>query len=55
VKTVLAWSEGRFSRTVCLIEEGNAASLRVASKLAYQEYARTQYKGQPVILLERSV
>ena len=40
-------------RTVCMIEEGNDASLRVAAKCGYHEFARTMYKNAPVILLER--
>jgi RimJ/RimL family protein N-acetyltransferase len=41
------------TRTVCLIHEQNAASLRVAEKLGYQEFDRRHYKGYPAILLER--
>ncbi len=55
VQAVLAWADTRFAggRTVCLIDEDNEPSLRVAAKCGYHEFQRTLYKGAPVILLER--
>lgn len=55
VRAVVAWGEAQFAaaRTVCMIDPGNQPSLRVAEKCGYREYARTTYKGQPTILLER--
>ena len=55
VRAALAWGETRFEskRTTCLIDPGNAASIRVADKCGYREFARTTYKGTPVILFER--
>jgi RimJ/RimL family protein N-acetyltransferase len=55
LNTALAWSQDRFpsNRTVCMIVPENAASLRLAGKFGYREYARTAYKNQPVILLSR--
>lgn len=52
----LAWADGYFARprTVCLIDVANAPSLRLAAKLGYVEYARTELGGAPVALLERS-
>ena len=50
---VLAWSAGAHRRTVCMIDPGNAASLRVAAKLGYREMARADYKASEVIVLER--
>jgi RimJ/RimL family protein N-acetyltransferase len=35
-------------------EHGNGASLRVAAKLGFAEFARTTYGGKPVVLLERA-
>jgi RimJ/RimL family protein N-acetyltransferase len=40
-------------RTVCIIDEQNRASLRVAHKCGYREFARAQYKGASVVMLER--
>jgi RimJ/RimL family protein N-acetyltransferase len=55
MRAVLAWGDAKFNRarTVCIIDPGNTASLRVADKLGYKEYARTTFKGTPTILLER--
>lgn len=55
VAAALHWS-GRVlkpARTVCMISPANAASLRVAQKAGYREYARTTYKDRPTILLQR--
>ncbi len=41
------------ARTVCMIDEGNVASIGVARKCGYEEFARTTFRGQPVILFER--
>lgn len=40
-------------RIVCMIDLGNHASLRVAEKCGYQEFNRTTFRSQPVILFER--
>ena len=40
-------------RTVCMIEPANAASLGVAAKCGYREYARAERQGREMILLER--
>ena len=51
---VLAWGAAAgHPRTVCLIDQDNAASLRVAGKLGYRELARTDYKGTPALVFER--
>ena len=52
---MLAWAERHFSRRdfVCMIAPDNAASLRVAEKLGYREFARTDYKGSPTVLMRR--
>src|SRR5262249_10827274 len=51
----LAWGEARFSgaRTVCLIHPDNLASLRVAEKTGFREYARGVSGGEHQILLSR--
>lgn len=52
---MLAWAESHFGRTdfVCLISPENGPSLRVAEKLGYVEFARTDYKTAPSVLLRR--
>jgi RimJ/RimL family protein N-acetyltransferase len=51
----IAWLEGCLGpqRTVCVINAENRASIRVAEKLGYLEFARTVYKGEPVVMFER--
>lgn len=54
-QAALAWADTHLDqpRTVCLIHPDNRPSLRLATKVGYQEFSRTQYKGQPGVLLER--
>jgi RimJ/RimL family protein N-acetyltransferase len=51
----LGWIAARFGpqRTVCIIHPENSASLSVAQKCSFTEFARTTYKDSPVILFER--
>ena len=55
VRAIIAWAENRFGRVrmVCIIDPDNTASLRVAHAVGFREYARTTYKGDPTIILER--
>lgn len=55
VRAATAWLEGRFGpvRTVCMIDAGHAASMRVAEKCGYRRWTETIYHGDPVILFER--
>lgn len=55
VRAVVEWGARNLPsrRTVCLVDVANQASVRVAAKCGYVEYARTTYKGAPVILFER--
>lgn len=59
VQAALAWGDAHLpglagtARTVCIIDPDNAASLGVADKCGYREWARTTYKANRVILLER--
>jgi len=56
VRGALGWLDGRAggaARAVCMIDPGNAASLGVARKNGFVEYARTLYKGEPTVLLRR--
>ena len=52
---VLAWADRKWpgGETVCMIAPENVASLRLARRLGYVEFARTAYKGEPVILHSR--
>lgn len=55
VQAALAWADAHFgaTKTVCLISAGNLASIRVAEKCGYREYARTEYHGETTMLFER--
>ena len=54
-RAALAWGDANFPspRTVCIIDPGNTASIRVAEKLGYHEVCRTTYRSEPTILYER--
>lgn len=56
VAAILAWGETHFGpvRTMCIIHPENTASLRIAEKFGYREYARTTYKKGPIVMLERT-
>jgi RimJ/RimL family protein N-acetyltransferase len=53
VRAATAWADQRWERTVCIIDPDNLASLRVAEKCGYREYARASLGGDPTILHER--
>lgn len=55
VRAMLAWADGRFGpeRIVCLIDPGNAASVKVADRCGFREFALGTYKGGPTRLFER--
>lgn len=40
-------------RTVCIIDDANAPSLRIAEKFGYRLWTRTDFKGSPITLFER--
>lgn len=48
-----AGKQHRDKRLTCMIVEEHAASLHVAGKLGYAEFARTTYANGHVVLLER--
>ena len=54
-QAVIAWSERMLGprELVCMIDPQNQPSLRLAAVLGFEEYARVEYKGEPVILLAR--
>jgi len=51
----LAWFDHnvRPECTVCMVHASNGPSLKVAARLGYLEFARANYKGQLVVLLQR--
>jgi RimJ/RimL family protein N-acetyltransferase len=55
VNAILDWAENYFGkiRMVCIIDPENGASLRVAARCGFKECARTTYKGDATIILER--
>jgi len=55
VRAVIAWGDEHFGaiQTACLIQSENLASIRVAEKCGYREYARSTYKEHEVIMLSR--
>lgn len=55
VRAAIGWAERHASRDrlTCMIDNGNSASLRVAAKLGFVEFARALYNDEPVILLDR--
>lgn len=55
VGAALDWATSSFAamRATCIIEPGNAASLRVAAKLGFREFARALYHNRSIVLLER--
>lgn len=55
MRAAIDWGEAHFRRTdfVCMIAPDNAPSLKLAERLGYREYVRTEYKGEPTVLLRR--
>ncbi|HEV7344682.1 MAG TPA: GNAT family N-acetyltransferase [Devosia sp.] len=51
---VLAWGDQSIPRTVCMIDPNNTASLALAARLGYAEYAQASYKESRLLLLERA-
>jgi len=55
MRAALDWGDRKFkgARMVCLISPENQPSLRLAEALGFTEYARSTYKGQASVLMER--
>jgi RimJ/RimL family protein N-acetyltransferase len=55
VTAALAWGDAHlpFKRFTCIIHPDNAASLNVARKAGFVEYARGIYHNDPILMLER--
>ena len=43
----------RPGRSICIIEPDHAASIRIAQKLAYSQFADSVYRGTPMRIFER--
>jgi RimJ/RimL family protein N-acetyltransferase len=56
MRAVLDWADAQLSaeRTGCIIDPGNAASLRVAGRLGYVEAGRPEFRGESIVLLHRA-
>jgi len=53
VRAVLAWSEPRFARSVCIIRPDNHVSVRVAEKCGFHELRRATYKDGSIVVFGR--
>ncbi|MEO6185653.1 MAG: GNAT family protein, partial [Steroidobacteraceae bacterium] len=56
IRAALAWSDEHFGTmaTTCIIDPVNLASIRIAEKHGYREFARGNFKGEQVIQFRRS-
>jgi len=54
---VLNWARGRVGgdRTVCVIDERNDPSLRLAGRLGYVPFRETLFRGRDAVLLSREM
>lgn len=43
------------TRSVCIVHERNMASLRVAEKIGFRPFKRSEFKGYPAVFFERVV
>ena len=55
VNAALAWAEATLDAPVyaCIIDPGNAASIRLAGRVGFKESVRTTYKDRPTIVFHR--
>ena len=55
LRAALAWSDAECEgvRTVCLIHPNNAASIGLAGRIGFRQYARGIYKSETRLLFER--
>jgi RimJ/RimL family protein N-acetyltransferase len=55
LRAAVAWGDEHFgsTQTVCIINEGNHASFRVAEKLGYKELRRTSHNREATVVLVR--
>jgi len=55
VRAALGWADGAVPalQQTCIIDERNAASIRVAEKVGFRELARASYHGTPTLVMRR--
>ncbi len=55
LKAALGWIDAQpgFDKTVCLIDPGNAASIRLAERHGYATPVTVEFRGQPTLLFTR--
>lgn len=55
VRAAVDWGDAHFpkARTACIIAPENVASVRVAVKCGYREFARATYKAHPTVVYVR--
>jgi RimJ/RimL family protein N-acetyltransferase len=55
MRAAIGWAgeHATAGRLTAIIDPGNGASLHVAEKLGFAEFARSTYGGHPIVLLER--
>jgi len=56
VRAILAWGERRFgsAKSACIIDPGNAASVRVAEKCGFVRQPDGIYRGNPTMMFVRA-
>lgn len=54
MRSALGWANGKFGdrRITCIIRSDHAASCRVATKLGFQEVAKSEYAGKAIVVFE---
>ena len=51
---ILAWADGRgIGTTTCIVDPGNAPSLKLADRIGYRAVREAAYNDHPIVVLER--
>ena len=56
MEALVAWADETFAgrRMTCIIEPANIASVRIATRLGFTQFAEAPYHGTPLTLFERT-